>query len=366
MTRWFRKECRHVTRLDRREFLLGSAATLAVGVPASATPASRLTQRRPGFGAATNLWNLQADPRFGEAISTYCTQVVPEVELKWPMLRPDAHTFAFERADAILDFARQNELAMRGHALAWYHDIPDWTKQIKDAKGVERAFVDHIATVVSYYKDKLTSWDVVNEPIPDNPKGITDRRDSFWSQNLGNRWIPLAFRTAAAADPFVKLAINEYDIEQAKDSFIAKRAAFRNLIMDLLDQGVPIHAVGLQSHLHAELEIDTHGLAEFVTELRSWGLDVIVTELDVDDQKLTGDPAQRDAIVAKRVDDLLTAISTSGQVRSILTWGISDRHSWINSTFVRKDKQPNRPLPLDSEFKPKPFMDVITRFTKDV
>ena len=236
---------------------------------------SKLAQRRPGFGAAATLWDLQADPRLGEAISTYCTQVVPVLELKWPMLRPDAHTFAFERADAILDFAQKNDLTMRGHALAWYHDIPDWTKQIKDSKGVERAYVDHISTVVSYYKDKLTSWDVVNEPIPDNPKSVTDRRDTFWTQHLGNRWIPLAFRTAAAADPFVKLAINEYDIESAKDSFIAKRAAYRNLIMDLLDQGVPLHAVGLQSHLHAELEIDTHGLAEFVTELRAWGLEVL-------------------------------------------------------------------------------------------
>jgi endo-1,4-beta-xylanase len=280
------------------------------------------------------------------------------------MLRPDAHTFAFERADAILDFARANDLTMRGHALAWYHDIPDWTKQIKEPKVAERAFVDHIGTVVSYYKDKLTSWDVVNEPIPDNPKNITDRRDSYWSRMLGDRWIPLAFRTAAAADPFVKLAINEYDIESAKDSFIAKRAAFRNLIQSLLDQAVPLHAVGLQSHLHAELEIDKDGLAAFVAELRSWGLEVLITELDVDDQKLPGEPAQRDAIVAKRVNDLLTAITASGPINSILTWGISDRYSWINGTFSRPDKQPNRPLPLDGNFQPKPFMDVITRFTK--
>jgi endo-1,4-beta-xylanase len=354
-----------VTTLDRRELLFGAAAILASGASASAQTAPRQLNRRPGFGAAATLWDLQADSRLGEAISTYCTQVVPVLELKWPMLRPDAHTFAFERADAILDFARQNDLTMRGHTLAWYHDIPDWTKQIRDDRGVERAFVDHISTVVSYYKDKLTSWDVVNEPIPDNPRKVTDRRDCFWSQHLGERWIPLAFRTAAAADPYVKLAINEYDIESAKDSFIAKRAAYRNLIADLLDQGVPLHAVGLQSHLHAELEIDTHGLAEFVSELRSWGLEVMVTELDVDDQKLTGDPAQRDAIVAKRVDDLLTAVSTSGPVRSILTWGISDRYSWINGTFARRDKQSNRPLPLDGEFRPKPFMDVITRFTKE-
>jgi endo-1,4-beta-xylanase len=355
-----------VIKLDRREFLLGSTATLAAGVSASALPASKLAQRLPGYGAAATLWDLQADPRLGEAISTHCTQVVPVLELKWPMLRPDAHTFAFERSDAIYDFAKKNDLTMRGHTLAWYHDIPDWTKQIKDSKAVERAYVDHISTVVSYYKDKLTSWDVVNEPIPDNPKGVTDRRDTFWTQHLGNRWIPLALRTAAAADPYVKLAINEYDIESAKDSFIAKRAAYRNLIMELLDQGVPLHAVGLQSHLHAELEIDTHGLGEFVTEVRSWGLEVFVTELDVDDEKLTGPPAERDAIVAKRVNDLLTAISTSGPVRSILTWGISDRYSWINGMVKRPDKQLNRPLPLDGEFKPKPFMDVISKFAKNV
>src|SRR5207245_5660589 len=99
----------HVTKLDRREFLLGSAASLAAGASASALPVSKLAQRRLGFGAAATLWDLQADPRLGEAISTYCTQIVPVLELKWPMLRPDAHTFAFERADAILDFARQND-----------------------------------------------------------------------------------------------------------------------------------------------------------------------------------------------------------------------------------------------------------------
>ncbi|WFU39625.1 endo-1,4-beta-xylanase [Bradyrhizobium sp. CB82] len=349
--------------LDRREFLLGSTAALAAGSSAGAQTSKQLS-RRPGYGAAATLWDLQADARLGEAISRYCTQVVPVLELKWPMLRPDPHTFAFERADAILDFARRNDLTMRGHTLAWYHDIPDWTTQIKETKAAERAFVDHISTVVAYYKDKLTSWDVVNEPIPDNPRKITDRRDCYWSSMLGERWIPLAFRTAAAADPFVKLAINEYDIESAKDSFIAKRAAYRNLIRDLLDQGVPLHAVGLQSHLHAELEIDKDGLAAFVAEMRSWGLEILVTELDVDDQKLPGDPAQRDAIVAKRVDDLLTAITASGPLNSILSWGISDRYSWINGTFKRPDKQPNRPLPLDGSFQPKPLMDVISKFAK--
>jgi len=65
MARWFQKERPTVTRLDRREFLLGGAAALAVGAAASAAPASKLAQRRPGFGAAATLWDLQADRRLG-------------------------------------------------------------------------------------------------------------------------------------------------------------------------------------------------------------------------------------------------------------------------------------------------------------
>jgi endo-1,4-beta-xylanase len=352
-----------LTKLDRREFLLGAAA-MAAATPRLAEAQTPFLDRRPGYGAALTLWDLEADPRLGEAISNYCTQIVPVNELKWPTLRPDAHSFTFERADALLDFARRRDLTARGHNLVWYADLPDWTKEIKDAATAERTLVDHITTVVSYYKDKLTSWDVVNEPIPDNARRPTDRRESLWSGLLGERHIPLAFRTAAAADPTVKLAINEYDTESVGARFAAKRAAFRNLISELLDDGAPLHAVGLQCHLHAELEIDTEGLAASVAEFRSWGLDVMVTELDVDDQKLPGAVADRDAMVAKRVNDVLTAIASSGPIASILTWGISDRYSWINQMFSRGDKLPNRPLPLDAEFKPKPFMDIITKFTK--
>jgi endo-1,4-beta-xylanase len=51
---------------------------------------------------------------------------------------------------------------MRGHNLVWYADLPDWNKQLTNAAGAELALRDHISTVVSYYRGKLTSWDVVN------------------------------------------------------------------------------------------------------------------------------------------------------------------------------------------------------------
>jgi len=352
-------------KINRRELIAGSLAAAASAAVGAAPTAASARSRRDGYGAAATLADLQSDARLKDAITRYCTQIVPVYELKWPTLRPDAHTFAFDKADALLDFARQNGLTMRGHNLVWYADLPEWTKQIKDAQSAERVLRDHIATVVSYYRGKLTSWDVVNEPIPEFPRRPTERRDSLWQRYLGSNYMRMAFRTAADADPDVQLVLNDYDIESVGERFAARRAALRNIVSDLLDTGTPLHAVGLQSHLHGELEIDTDGLAKCVAEFRSWGLDVIVTELDVDDSKLPGAVPERDAIVAKRAGDVLAAISSEATLKSILTWGLSDRYSWINQMFPRGDHLPNRPLPLDADFRPKPFMDAIAKFTRE-
>jgi endo-1,4-beta-xylanase len=352
-------------KIDRRQLIAGGLAVAASGAARGASPAASTHSRRGGYGAAATLADLQSDVRLQNAITKYCTQIVPVYELKWPTLRPDPHSFAFDKADALLDFARRNGLTMRGHNLVWYADLPDWTKQIKDAAGAERALRDHIATVTSYYRGKLTSWDVVNEAIPEYPKRPTERRESLWLNLLGTNYMRMAFRTAADADPDVQLVLNDYDIESVGERFAARRATLRNIVSDLLDTGTPLHAVGLQSHLHGELEIDTDGHAKCVAEFRSWGLDVIVTELDVDDSRLPAAVAERDAIVAKRVHDVLSTISSEAPLKSVLTWGLADRYSWINQMFPRRDHLPNRPLPLDADFQPKSFMDEITKFTRE-
>jgi endo-1,4-beta-xylanase len=351
--------------MNRRQLMAGGLAAVASAAVKGATPAAGVSTRRDGYGAAVVLADLHSDARLKDAITKYCTQIVPVYEMKWPTLRPDPHTFAFEKADGLLDFAQQNGMTMRGHNLVWYADLPDWTKQIKDAASAERALRDHVATVVSYYRGKLTSWDVVNEPVPDFPKKPTEIRESLWLNLLGPNYMRMAFRTAADADPNVQLVLNDYDIESVGPRFAARRAALRNIVSDLLDTGTPLHAIGLQSHLHGELEIDTDGLAKAVAEYRSWGLDVIVTEVDVDDKRLPAPEAERDAIVAKKVEQVFSAITSAAPLRSILSWGIADQYSWINQMFPRPDHLPNRPLPLDRNFQSKPFMDVITKFTRE-
>jgi endo-1,4-beta-xylanase len=254
---------------------------------------------------------------------------------------------------------------MRGHTLVWYGAMPDWTKDIATAADAEHELVGHIETVMGRYAGRIKSWDVINEPIPDDPANPSDLRPLIWRELLGDDYIALALRTAAAVDPTAQLVINEYDVEFVGDRFRRKRDALLHLVRTLKDSDVPLHGVGLQGHLRGELEIDREGLSGFVAEIRALGLDTLVTELDVIDDRLPGPPDVRDALAAARAHQFLAAVHAGARPTAILTWGITDKYTWVPTWFKRKDGLPNRPLPLDVDYQPKPLMRVIEHFARD-
>jgi endo-1,4-beta-xylanase len=136
------------------------------------------------------------------------------------------------------------------------------------------------------------------------------------------------------------------------------------LLRSLRDRDVPLHAVGLQAHLFADRAIDRDGLQALLAEIKALKLDVWVTELDVIDYELPGKIGERDALVAGMANQFLQAISEVVRPKAILTWGLSDRYTWVPTYFKRRDGMPNRPLPLDAELKPKPLFDVIEEFRR--
>ena len=94
---------------------------------------------------------------------------------------------------------------------------------------------------------------------------------------------------------------------------------------------VPIDAVGIQSHIHAGWSTaDSKGLREWMATLRRMGLKIFVTELDINDDTLkTDDPAEIDAAVAKSYHDYMDVIVSEPAVAAVLTWGVTDAHSWL-------------------------------------
>ena len=362
---------------SRRE-TLAAALTSAIGLAGGAASplgtmllSSAEAQPRPlsadwavPFGAAVRDDPLANEPDYRAALARHCRQIVGEGGLKWFDIRPTREQFVFDGPDRQIDFATRNGMELRGHTLVWYGAMPDWTKTIGSAAEAERELTGHIERVMTRYKGRIRSWDIVNEPIPDDPASRSDIRPSIWQQRLGEAHIAMALRTAARVDPGAQLVMNEYDIEFVGPRFRRKREAFLRLIRDLKLRNVPLHAIGLQGHLRGDLAIDKEGVSAFVTECRAMGLDVLVTELDVIDDKLPGPPEVRDILVASRAYDFLDAIASVKRPTAILTWGITDRHTWVPIYFKRTDGFRNRPLPLDENYRPKPLMQVIEHFAR--
>lgn len=357
--------------MRRRDFVLGAlgaglASSGALDPFVRSNPTAKAAYERGGipYGAAVRTDLLDTEFDYKAAIVDHCQLVVGEGGLKWFDLRPSEDQFVFDQPDRLIDFADQNGMQMRGHTLAWYGAMPEWTQTIGSPAQAERELVHHINTVVGRYRGRIPSWDVVNEAIAERPEKGATIRDSIWQKLLGKRYIELALRTAADVDPSAQLVINDYNIENPTRQCRDRRQALLDLLRDLKDRNVPLHGVGIQGHLPGDIEIDKEGLSKFVEEVKGMQLEVLVTELDVIDNKLPAREYDRDQIVAARARDFLKAISDVARPGAILTWGITDRYTWVPMWFKRDDGKPNRPLPLDAGCRPKALMKVIDEFTR--
>jgi endo-1,4-beta-xylanase len=353
---------REVPMIDRRGFLTGTAAAAAATL---AIPAKAASRPPISYGAASMIQTFREDARYREALQTHCDIIVPMNDLKWEQLRHDRAGFDFKDADEQIAFARENGKRLRGHTLVWYNALPRWIADIATAAEAEKELVGHIETVVSRYKGIIPSWDVINEAIAHDPAEQGTWRKSPWLSLIGPGYIEMAFRAAGgAAAPGTELVLNDYDLENAGPRFDERRKIILDLVRDFRDRNVPISAVGFQAHLYAERKIDRDGVARFVRDLKKLDVGVLVTELDVIDWRLPARPAKRDAAVAKHVKAFLEAVGAEGNLKDVVTWGITDRYSWIAETFKRDDGLAPRPLPLDAEYRPKPMFEVIDKLRR--
>lgn len=305
-------------------------------------------------GCAVNPDLLDGEPQYASTVAEQASILVPENALKWAALRPAADQFDFRKADDVVVFALSHEQRVRGHNLCWHESIPPWFQGSVTKDNAAQVLTQHIETVAGRYAGKLHSWDVVNEAIDvksGRPDGL---RISPWLEMIGPTYLELAFRTARQADHTALLTYNDYGIELDTPEQIDKRGQVMMLVRRLKARGVPIDAVGIQSHLNAG-DAPGAGLQHFVRELREMRMEVFITELDVNDRKLEESVPERDAAVAKTYHDYLTMMLAEPNVNVALTWGITDRYTWLNNQKNgRPDGKPERPLPFDYDYSPAP------------
>mmetsp|Transcript_15347 Transcript_15347/g.31617 ORF Transcript_15347/g.31617 Transcript_15347/m.31617 type:complete len:828 (-) Transcript_15347:29-2512(-) len=198
------------------------------------------------------------------------------------------------RCVEMLEFAEENGMAFRGHALVWgkaasnpdyfdeecvYDDdgnmpgrckteVGDWTVEQK------YSIMDaHVKNESEYYAGRLAAWDVVNEAVcdcwfsysscedfvADHPDrcGKSDRYSGEYDVYLKKNiywpdmpdYISRAFEQTKKYDPKASLGYNEYKFEALTGWQKEKSDMTYQLIKSLKDEGVPVDYVGSQTHI---------------------------------------------------------------------------------------------------------------------
>ena len=220
----------------------------------------------------------------------------------------------------------------------------------------ENLLKTHIQTVVSHFKGKVVSWDVVNEVFNDD--GTI--RNTIWVQKLGPDYIARCFQYANQADPDAILFYNDYGHEYSP----SKRNAIISMINIFKSRGIPIHGIGMQFHI--TYTQTNANISAAITSAAATGLKVHISELDVRlntslSQTLTFTPglATEQAAKYKYIIQTYKAIPANQQF-GITTWNVGDADSWIPSW----QGAPDWPLPFDATYLRKPAYRAIVEGAK--
>jgi len=318
------------------------------------------------YGIAVNPAQLDvegvAEGRSGDGYTRLIREqaniLVAENAMKWGALRPSASVFDFTHADRLMRFASLTGQRVRGHNLCWHADNPLWLKNEATKENARLLLTQHIETVAGRYRGRLHSWDVVNEAILGKDGRPDHLRKSLWVDLIGPEYIDFAFQTAARVDPQARLTYNDYDIELDTPEHKEKREHVMQLLRGMKARGVPLHALGVQSHIPADPEQKYTGLVEMIRACAQMGLEVYVTEMDLNTAKTPGGDREQDAAVAATCRNYLGAVLAEPNAMAALTWGIDYAQSWLNKAkfdwATRPDGALLRCLPFDDDHQPMP------------
>ncbi len=301
------------------------------------------------IGAAVEPYQLEGTQ--GEILKHHYNSIVAENVMKPVNIHPEEKRYDFEEADKIVQFARENNMEVRFHNLVWHSQVPEWffldkqgNKMVEETDPKQREknkqlllkrLEKHIKTIVKRYRDDVDSWDVVNEVIDEYASNDRGLRESPWYQITGTDYIKTAFETTRKyAGEDAKLYINDYNTEVEP-----KRTYLYNLVVDMLEQGVPIDGVGHQSHIQLGWP-SLQEMEDSINMFADLGLDNQITELDVSIYGWPPVPAYPtyDAIPdsvftnqAQRYDDLFALYERlEDKISNVTFWGIADDHTWLD------------------------------------
>jgi endo-1,4-beta-xylanase len=236
-------------------------------------------------------------------------------------------------------------VAVKGHPLCWHTVQPDWLLPLSDDEILE-AQKSRIRREVTDFSGVIDTWDAINEavimPVFENGEnGIT--RICLANGRIAT--VRMAFETARESNPKAFLLLNDFDMS----------TAYECLIEGVLEAGIKIDALGLQSHMHQGYWGEEKTL-KILDRFARYGLPIHFTEStlvsghlmppeieDLNDYQVTDWPSTPEG-EARQADELVRHYKTllsHPAVEAMTYWGLPDG-GWLNAPtgLVRLDGSP--------------------------
>jgi GH35 family endo-1,4-beta-xylanase len=242
--------------------------------------------------------------------------------------------YDFSQFNTTVNWFEEQGLVQIAHLLVGPNQYyPQWfTDKTYTNKQLEDIMEDYIREVMysNHNGNKVDVWNVINEPLW--LEGGAPYTGTIWNQ-LGTEedrsgltgadkildhhpvYISKALKIARKYTNN-KLELRDNGIEFPDND---EYQMFYQLVKHLLNQGVPLDAVGFQTHLSIEQTYDWEGLRNNIKRYKDLGLEVYITELDVGN-----DGTERGRKKQKQYYYNVVKAAREGGVDQIHLWGLND------------------------------------------
>ena len=316
-----------------------------------------------------------------------------ENEMKWNNTEPKEGEFDFTMSDAMVEFAKEHDLSVRGHCIAWHNKdaMPDGVYGGGFDAARER-LLNHATGVVSHFGDSIYAWDVWNEMLTDD----TDEDDTNLFRisyaddaTNGSKWHELAGLAKGQSEED-RIAANQKIEQLVVDTFAAARAAapegtklyyneyFVNntykcrkllvFLQDLIDMGCEIDGVGIQAHYDIT-SFDAEMLENLIVSISELGLDVQITEIDFSMYDYNADTSLYYTEFTPEMAELQASCfgkafeifrKHADKISSVTQWGVADDSSYLFNMPVKNRK--DWPYLFDAGHQPKLCYEAVMDF----
>ncbi|MEM6635117.1 MAG: endo-1,4-beta-xylanase [Pseudomonadota bacterium] len=225
---------------------------------------------------------------------------------------------------------------IRGHNLYFYLWLPDPVKQMAQDGSVSAGQLgDYIyekaSARVRRWGNQVSYWSI-NETM--NFGGGPGLRIDPVTRKLGMDTFRILVAAVKDSYPNKPVELNDFAVERSgtqMDRHVVN-------VVDYLDNyGLSIDRVGYQCHIDwrgGRKDFSAAAVVSSAQRMQRLGLDIAITEIDVDDRGFSGDAPGRDEFVARSLYNELMRLREVPSLVEVSTWSPFDIDNWIR----RNDK----------------------------